>query len=210
MSITHQEILLDSLLNENKTDLRKVILDSKLHWDVKNTLSSCLNYCLDLKRVDENMLKMFEIESVIDYLHDELNTGHWSEVAIYIRQNFTCASFLKCIILMKSSAVVSAVILKKCLRCLDMGLLLGAPIENLELLSKSASYLSEVLNKLQETTDESMKIIVTCTKRSIDEDHFNTFKLIKAKEVSTAECPTLEYFNKHYFKLQIPVKLTGE
>lgn len=36
-----------------------------------------------------------KIESVLDYLHERLNTGHWSNVPITDRQSFTSCSFIK-------------------------------------------------------------------------------------------------------------------
>lgn len=203
MNISEQQNLLEFLpkgLNQN-------MLESSLHKDVKNTLINCLSYCLDTTN-DTDSNKTFEIESVIDYLHDELNTGHWSEVPLQTRQHFTCASYLKCIILLKSK-VISEPTLKDCLKCLDLGLLLGAPLDDNEILPKSASYLSQILNGLQNSTEETLACDNKSWKRSIDSDSYDSYRLIKAQEVLCEECPTLERFNKINFINQIPLKLKG-
>lgn len=204
MNILEQETLLEFL--STVKNFEKTIQDITLNRDVKQTLKECLDHCINEKSsIDDN--KLFEIESVIDYLHDELNTGHWSEVPFHIRQVFTCTSFLKCIILLKS-AELSENILKNCLKCLDMGLLLGAPIDDNELLPKSAIYLSKLLNGLPNYPKETVPL--STSKRCFDSEYYETFKLIKAKEIVTDECPSLENFNNNHFIPQFPIKLKGK
>lgn len=38
---------------------------------------------------------LFKIETVIEYLHDQLNIGHWSKVLISLRYAFTAANIIK-------------------------------------------------------------------------------------------------------------------
>lgn len=204
MNVSEQETLLEFLSTVKCLD--QMIQDSTLHKDVKKTLKECLDHCIHEKHCTDNN-KFFEIESVSDYLHDELNTGHWSEVPLCIRQLFTCTSFIKCIILLKS-AELSENNLKNCLKCLDMGLLLGAPLDENELLSKSAIYLSKVLNGLPNYSQET--VLCSTSKRCLESEYYETFKMIKALEIVGDECPSLENFNKNHFIPQIPVKLKGK
>lgn len=203
MNIAEQEQLLRFL--PKKIDLDKIIQEGTLNKDVKKTLQDCLHHCLIASTVDNN--KIFEIESVIDYLHDELNTGHWSEVPLPTRQHFTCASFVKCIILLKSAELAEK-ILKDCLKSLDMGLLLGAPLDENEILPKAATYLSQILDKLQ-TTNTPIDVAHSNSDGSAYGEYFDSFKLIEAQNVYAEDCPTMECFNKNYFIPQVPVKLKG-
>lgn len=199
MNIQNQEILLEFF---SQSAFKTVIHNSDINTDVIKTIQQCFDYCYN-KRMEKDNNKIFEIESVIDYLQDELNTGHWSEVPIQTRQLFTCTSFLKCIVFLKSEEL-SQVNLKKCLKCLDMGLVMGAPID-FEPLQKSATYLSKLLHELENT-----KINVEATKRRLNEEYYDSFRDVNAQEISTEECPNMEYFNKSYFTKQIPAKLTGK
>lgn len=204
MNIIEQEILLELLFTAKHLDY--LIQNSSLQVDVKTTLKECLKHCVNEKStIDSN--KLFEIESVLDYLHDELNTRHWSEVPLHMRQLFTCSSFLKCIIILKSTEL-SESILKKCLKCIDLGLLLGAPLDENELLPKSAIYVSKLLNGLPNYSKE----IVPCStsKRNFENEYYETFKLVTGQEVVSEECPSLENFNKNHFIPQNPVKLKGK
>lgn len=205
MNIPEQEKLFERF--PSSEDVKKIIQSSSLNRSVKNTLLQCSNHCFNEKNSFEKN-KLFEIESVIDYLHDELNTGHWSEVPIQTRQLFTYASFLKCIILVKSEKI-SENGLQKCLKCLDLGLLLGAPIDENQLLPTSANYLSKILNSFQINSAETILCEIS-NKRSIDNKYYEDFELIKAQKISIEKCPSLEKFNQDYFIPQVPVKLTGK
>lgn len=193
--------LLDIL---RRYDLSHVINTSEINTDVKITFLSCFKYSREVDGlVDVN--KTLEIDSIIDFLHDELNTGHWSEVPLSTRQCFTCASFIKCLILLKACSSCNMELFKDCLKCLDMGLLLGAPIDDNEFITKSAHYLVQLI----QTKDDLYKTDSTA-KRKLDEDYKLTYDLINGKEVSVEVCPSLEHFNKNYFRTQVPVKIQGK
>lgn len=205
MNILEQEKLFEFL--GTLENVQQIIQSSILNRNVKNTLTQCLHYSFNEKNYVEKK-KLFEIESVIDYLHDELNTGHWSEISIQTRQQFTYASFLKCVILLKNEKL-SENTLQNCLKCLDLGLLLGAPVDQNELLSTSATYLSRILNRFQSHSAETISCKIS-NKRSIYSTYHKDFELIKADKISVEECLSLEKFNQHYFMPQVPVKLTGK
>ncbi|CAH1113358.1 unnamed protein product [Psylliodes chrysocephalus] len=196
------------------TELYNCILDKcellniqpeTLNHSVRILLIVCLNYSLDENSVPQE-IKLLEIESILDFLNDELNTGHWSEVPIQTRRYFTTASFAKCLITLKNSQEYNEELLKKCLKCVDLGLLLGAPLEhNLELLTSSAKYLRKVLNKLIESIENKSNTENNASKRGIEVP--KEFLNLPGKNVDSIECPSLEFFNKTYFVPQIPVKL---
>lgn len=172
---------------------------------VNKTFINCIKYCWSEDLVEE--LKKFEIDSILDYLQDELNTGHWSEVPIEIRRGFSLASFIKSLILLKNSSTYNLELLQEVLKCLDIGLLLGAPLQfNDSLLSESAKVLTQHINEIKTEFEE---INPLNKKRSLEEENITEYHKIKATEIDEVDCPSVEYFNKHYFLKNIPVKLIG-
>lgn len=100
---------------------------------------------------------------------------------------------------MRLSNDVNDSTLTEALKCIDLGLLLGAPLnDNEELLTKCATLLSQSINKLTPLQ------IGTSTKRKNIKGAD-----IKGEEVICLKCPSFELFNNSYFIPQIPVKLQG-
>lgn len=176
------------------------------------TFKKCLDYSMRLEmKIEDNGDYVFEIASVLDYLHEELSTGHWSEVPIEIRQNFTIASFVKALLLLlqQPTGDVTVTALQECLKSLDMGLLLGAPLEeNAELLSEAAKCVRALINDvLPQSEGISGEAIA---KRKLDDVYLQgEFQRLPGKEINCVELPSIESFNKDYFIPQIPVKLKG-
>ncbi|KAJ8975505.1 hypothetical protein NQ317_010620 [Molorchus minor] len=186
----------------------ELISFKEINKSITKTLESCFYYSLDFNNQGKDTNKQFEIESVLDFLHEELNTGHWSEVPLSTRRCFTSASFVKCLTLLKCAQSFSVILLRECLKCLDLGLLLGAPLElNPELLTASASTLTQVINRKCEENLEIMEYKEVSVKRKLD--NRTEYEGLKAKEIECSNVPSLECFNKHYFTPQIPVKLQG-
>ena len=168
-------------------------------------VNKCLNItfksCFENDKFVIKADKQLEIESVLDYLHDELNTGHWSEVPVSVRRAFTAASFVKTVILLHSSNTPE--VLQQCLKALDMGLLLGAHLEiNTDLLTNCATYLSKHVNEDTETR------VTTNEKRKHNSEGLEKFESVKGVPVDVLSCPSLETFNK-YFTTKVPLKLQG-
>lgn len=199
------------------SDLLKYVVDGN---EVKNCMQSIDNHfselyksCYDVgfasKEADLEVYKL-DIESVLDFLHDELNTGHWSEVPIAVRHAFTSATYLKVLLLLRKHATVAAEQdLKSALKCLDMGLLLGAPLEtNCDLLNKCATRISSEIQKRNalEALHNDTKLV---SKKRISEESNSNFEKLQGKEINVLDCPSVEHFRKHYYAKQIPVKLRG-
>ncbi|CAH0546362.1 unnamed protein product [Brassicogethes aeneus] len=182
----------------NKSELYEY-KDSIASKGVSDTLEGCLNFCT----CDGKSKSLFEIDSVVDYLHDELNTGHWSDVPINVRRCFSVASFAKMLIMLQTASEFSLELLQKALKCIDLGLLLGAPLnENSDLLTDIAKYLSCKISEL----NNSVIVFNTVKRLKLDEDLI-IYNNLNAKEINYEECPSMELFDKIYFKAKIPVKL---
>lgn len=196
-----------SFVIESK-EITECLKNLDCHFDT--LIKRCYTACIQQQNAVDICHK-FDIEILLDYLHDELNTSHWSEVSLDVRRAFQAASFLKAIILLKRCTVITVDILKEVLKTIDLGLLLGAPLKNnCDLLNKCATFISkEIQNaETQENPDDSIEKTRQSSKRKYVGD--NIFERIQAKGVAVLKCPSLQTFNKFYFLPQIPVKLQGE
>ncbi|KAF5288073.1 hypothetical protein FQR65_LT12123 [Abscondita terminalis] len=182
-------------------DLKKLIKNNveitdimkNLNADVRATFLQCYESCFDshLKFNDALILKA---DSVVDYLQDELNTGHWSEVPIQTRQAFTCANYVKALIVLHEGNI------QKALHCLDLGLLLGAPLnDNCSLLTESASLLTKTLDITTHLTANNKRKAHSCGNEA--------FEKLRGLQVKSVKCPTLEQFTESYYTPKVPVKL---
>lgn len=185
------------------------VRQNNISCHVTETFKKCSEYCLDFNEGrDENRDYIFEISSVLDYLHEELNTGHWSEISIETRQNFTIASIIKALFLLEQAKNISVDTLSECLKCLDMGLLLGAPLEEKsEMLSEDAKCVRVAINKvvLQNEVVKTDNV----AKRKFDDNLIGAFEKILGQPIEELDIPSIETFNKKYFVPQIPVKIKG-
>lgn len=173
---------------------------SEINPCVQNNFHLCFTRCFYKVKLGDTEDFSLNIESVLDFLQDELNTGHWSDIPINVRQAFSAASFLKTLFYLQYSTKT----LESCLTYLDMGLLLGAPLnENSELLTSSATFLSEQIEILPLNFLEHNE---KKRKRGSYSDKFGTLNF---SNINTVTCPSLETFNNMYFKAKVPVKLKG-
>lgn len=62
--------------------------------DVRQTFHECHTFSLN-PHLKYDALYKIKIDSVCDYLHDIVNTGHWSEVDHSVRQTFSAVSLIK-------------------------------------------------------------------------------------------------------------------
>ncbi|KAI4471523.1 hypoxia-inducible factor 1 alpha inhibitor-related [Holotrichia oblita] len=141
------------------------------------------------------------IHSVVDYIHEQLHIGHWSSVPLLTKKAFYASSFLKAVVLLQLDN--SAETLREALKCLDLGILLGAPIESdNELLTDAAKCINEKLrvidvNEIVTERNQKRKRDLNCPK----------FDVLNGVEVVSRSLPTLELFMKEFYNCQVPVKI---
>lgn len=201
--------LINTLLSyvTDSNEITECLKNVDCHFD--SLIKSCYSACIEGESALDICYK-FDIEILLDFLHDELNTGHWSEVSLDVRRAFQVASFLKALILLRRCAVISVDILKDVLKTIDLGLLLGAPLKsNCDLLNKCATFISKEIQKAEskDTLISSSDVNVRCkgSKRKYVSD--DVFERLQGREVDVLKCPSLETFNKFYFTPCIPAKL---
>lgn len=177
------------------------------HFDV--VIRTCYSACVT-EETTVDIVHKFDMEMLLDFLHDELNTGHWSEVTLDVRRAFQAASFLKTIIIFKRSSVVTTDVVREALKCVDMGLLLGAPLErNCDLLNKCATCLSKEINRLHDK--EFISTTADMKPKGLKRKYVSAeaYDRLQATEINTLKCPSLATFNKQYFVRRFPLKLQG-
>lgn len=189
-------------------EITKCLRNVDCHFD------SVIKICYDACTAEENSMDIchkFDVEMLLDFLHDELNTGHWSDVAVDVRRAFQAASFVKVLVLFKRSPNVCEEVLKEALKSIDLGLLLGAPLEiNCDLLNKCASFISKEIQKFgtKDNLDNLTKKVTKGAKRKYVT--VEVYDRLQGTEINVLKCPSLETFNKHHFVPRFPVKLQGE
>lgn len=62
---------------------------------VQYTFKECQQFLEHNHQNELQLSILFKIETVIEYLHDQLNIGHWSKVSVSLRYAFTVANIIK-------------------------------------------------------------------------------------------------------------------
>ncbi|KAK9892683.1 hypothetical protein WA026_021536 [Henosepilachna vigintioctopunctata] len=195
---------------EDKNELENII--KMLNFHMSKTLYKCLSISFQIRKSVHD-ITMIEIESILDYIDDLINIGHWSEISIDLRRAYSIASFVKMVLMLQFHENLNLKYLRKALQCIDKGLLLGAPLENnSNILTKSATLISRYISEHLKINMHS----ITCNKTITDASEKKKcnqfqylFDRIQAEEVDTVSLPSIELFNNIYFSSQRPVKLRG-
>ncbi|XP_049949234.1 bifunctional peptidase and arginyl-hydroxylase JMJD5 isoform X1 [Schistocerca serialis cubense] len=162
---------------------------------------------LYLLRVALNHQNSGYVDAVLDFTWEQLNTGHWCNVPVWLRQVYTVAALIKVKLSLSETQdqpSEETIMHQNVMEILDMGLLLGAPLAApAPDLSDLARILSENISK-----DVDMKPLAVSEikrQRLLASD----ISGIHGTPVPTVECPSLESFYAMYFKPLVPVKITG-
>lgn len=86
--------LLCSILQQIISKTEIMVALNNINTPLSNTYRDCCEKVFN-KETQVEEIDQFKIESVLDYLHEKLNTGHWSEVPLCTRKSFTSSSFIK-------------------------------------------------------------------------------------------------------------------
>lgn len=81
-----------SKLVENEIELKNCV--QNVNCDIEYTFQECYEWCFKPNLTYDATI-LLKINSVCDFLQDELNTGHWSEVPLCTREAFSGASYIK-------------------------------------------------------------------------------------------------------------------
>lgn len=161
---------------------------------------------------------------VIDYVWEQLNKGHWKDVAISWRYTYSLISMMKvlseyAISIEDDSKVTFDQVMKSC----DMGLLMGAPVGDNILARLCTTLRVDYENRtLIPKTLECSPVehrdepIETCLDEGSASDkglEVVSEKLIELMQseylMKKVACPTIETFRRDYFATQTPVVITN-
>ncbi|KRT86086.1 hypothetical protein AMK59_193, partial [Oryctes borbonicus] len=167
---------------------------------IRNTFKEVYKACRE-ESIDKT--HQIKIDSVVDYLNEQLHMGHWSSVPLTMRKAFFASSFLKVIVALQLDSSIEA--LYEALKCIDLGILLGHPLDNdSKLLTDAANFINGELVKV-----DSVKLEATVAgdrKRKHDFS-FHEFDNLKGIEVTSRSLPSLECFLKEFYHPESPVKI---
>ncbi|XP_014284580.1 bifunctional peptidase and arginyl-hydroxylase JMJD5 [Halyomorpha halys] len=145
-----------------------------------------------------------DIQAVLDVVWEDLNTGHWSTVSEKHRKIYALGSLFKVIRIIQELLNENIHLnehLKEAIKAADMGLLMGTGYH--QELSNAARMLSNLV--LNEGFSQRPDLFPSFSPKNENSDW--NFSGIEGKIIDCLECPSLEYFFKHYFSLRVPVKL---
>lgn len=196
--------LLDIIQCRSELEDSTRVLNSHVHIMFNKCLAECSN--LDRRINNRSMLR---IDSILDYIDDEINIGHWSDISVELRRAFTLASFIKAFFHLEChKSNMEAEVLRETLKYVDRGLLMGAPFEiNSDLLTKAATILTKYIRKYFNMNN----FFSNANGEEKDESTQYEFLFgnINACEVDISVLPSVQQFNNLYFMTQRPVKLQG-
>ncbi|CAG7723681.1 unnamed protein product [Allacma fusca] len=150
-----------------------------------------------------------ELDVVIEFIWEQLNTGHWKQVPEVWRKLYAYATLFKVILLLAGDVPTSEVI-KVC----DLGLLLGAPILN--------NIMSKIAFRLHVSQNASLDL-GAADARLVRERHLGESSFVEGKQresvlrnqfpsrfqLGELLRPSIETFVQEYFLPQKPVLLRG-
>lgn len=164
--------------------------------------------CINLEKTPEenNHYKklLCKLESVLNYVWEQLHTGQWKYVDPTWRQLYSYVSLFKAFVHLKLSDenTPSVSDLTNAIKACDMGLIMGEPILN-SLLSNIANSLNERLWNLSKA-EFSLKENVTEGKNMQPWPKLNQSKLVETIHLPSIETFVSEIMNKK------PVVITGK
>lgn len=77
---------------QSKDEIVDILNNINVYLEI--TYKTCCEKALSNTLLVDNNDKI-NIDSVLDFLNELLNTGHWSDVPLNIRHSYSCCSFIK-------------------------------------------------------------------------------------------------------------------
>lgn len=186
-------IIVDEVLQHLESSLSAKFDYSSVHKSLDFLFQKSLND----SQTENLKVALTSIEAVLEKVWESLHTGSWAEAPDGMRKLYSHASLLKAKLLLKTGN--DERMLKKTIKAIDMGLLMGNEFRNE--LTVAASLLCKALH--QTFSEVPVKL---CDNR----ESFNSCEFRKnGNHVLTLHQPSLETFLRDFLKSKTPVKITG-
>lgn len=165
-----------------------------------------LSYCytvLDTIKSTQNQQAtsrpLLLVSSLKDKIYETINIGHWSEIDENIRKAFTVATFVEVFFRLYERSDAKSI--EKVLFDLDLGLLLGCPLQGSDntILTESIRIIEENFPSSHGGAKKRQKLNETAAaavKRSETE--------LRNSSIAVLQRPSLENFQHHFFDARIP------
>ncbi|CAG4941480.1 unnamed protein product [Parnassius apollo] len=132
-------------------------------------------------------------------MYEQVNSGKWKDVKLYLRKTITIASYLKLLVHLKHSIRLTEDFIKESFMIIDHGILFGCPLnEEPKLLQKCASVINPFASQLyinEYLNSETTSAVVF-------ENNFNNLT-----SIDILDCPSMETFLRDYILKEKPVVL---
>lgn len=179
------------------TYIRSIFNDASM----QSQLSLCISSYNSIINAKANSKSLLLTSALQDKLYEQLNTGHWSNVDENYRKAYTLTIFLKVLhYLLMCDTKIDDKTLEKCLYELDLGLLLGCPL-NID--EKSIDLLNIAIETLEQHKQPMCSHSNNAKRQKIDKPTLPTTMDI----IPSVVCPSLEEFKCKYFDSLKPVLL---
>lgn len=180
-------------------EFKALVLDS--FDDVADLDGSCKallrGYLTDPESI--NPLTITKLQSVIDYMYEQVNIGNWKEVKLFLRITITIASYLLVLAKTKCATDVTETFVRDLYKVLDFGIMFGCPVnEEPELLQNCATLLNS-MGLLPHNTDA----VPSQVPEKVSDESNN----YDAHPIEVIDCPSMEHFYKNYIVAEKPVIL---
>uniref|UniRef100_A0A2S2PPD3 JmjC domain-containing protein 5 n=1 Tax=Schizaphis graminum TaxID=13262 RepID=A0A2S2PPD3_SCHGA len=186
-------IIIDEVLQHLELSLSVEFDYSYVHQSLDFLFQKSLNDSLT-----ENLkVALSSIEAVLEKVWESLHTGSWNDAPDGMRKLYSHASLLKTKLLLKTAN--DERMLKKAIKAIDMGLLMGNAFRNE--LTIAASLLCKALQQ------NFLEVPVKLCDNSRSNNSCAFHKI--GDHVPTLHQPSLETFLRDYLKSKKPIKITG-
>ncbi|XP_014364901.2 bifunctional peptidase and arginyl-hydroxylase JMJD5 [Papilio machaon] len=185
------------MLNRLVQFQNQILVELQETSDLGFSSSSLLTkYVRNINSLDSTTL--LKIEAILDYMYELINAGNWKDVKLSWRKTITVATYLKLIVIFKSSTELTEDLFKELFKIIDHGILFGCPLKNepkllqkcAEIMNSSRPHVNNIENMSSEVNDVDIQS--------------NYDSLCK---IDVLNCPSMETFFRDYILKERPAIL---
>ncbi|KPJ10211.1 Lysine-specific demethylase 8 [Papilio machaon] len=185
------------MLNRLVQFQNQILVELQETSDLGFSSSSLLTkYVRNINSLDSTTL--LKIEAILDYMYELINAGNWKDVKLSWRKTITVATYLKLIVIFKSSTELTEDLFKELFKIIDHGILFGCPLKNEpKLLQKCA----EIMNSSRPHVNNIVNMSNEVNGVDIQSNYDSLCK------IDVLNCPSMETFFRDYILKERPAVL---
>lgn len=173
--------------------VRTIFSPSNMHNEWSLCLHAYNNLIAESDIPSTNVRSLTLISALQDKLYEIINTGHWCNVDDHHRQAYTLAVFMKVLYMLRNGTPSASA--DKCLYELDMGLLLGCPLDG-----HHANLLNAAIALIGQTSGSAWQV-----KRQKIDGPLSAQQ--SSADIRVLVRPSVDRFKREHFDCRTPVIL---